>query len=118
MTTQRTFTVHAKEVRKENRSFITCSAEINGRWYKIKFTKECNQMPKVRGLYELTIDFDNCSLEKGKPYTNAQGKKGVENDTIWVKSVISLRQYTEEELNANNRAVMYEIFGTDEDIPY
>ena len=105
--TVRTITLHSQEVKKEKQTFIASSAEINGKWYKIKFTQDCEGAPKKRGLYDLTIDFDNCSIEAGKRYTNSKGKSGVANDTIWV----GLRQYTEEELKAANRMAMGNIFG-------
>ena len=111
METIRTITLHAQEVKKEKQTFIACSAEINNKWYKIKFTKECDGAPKKKGLYELTIDFDECSVEAGKHYTNSKGKDGVENDTIWVRHIVGLRQHTEEELKAANRMAMGNIFG-------
>ena len=111
METKRTFRVFAKEVRKENRSFIVCNAQINGRWYKIKFTKTCNETPKIKGLYDVTVDFDNCSIEKGKPYTTADGRTGVANDTIWIKRVEILRMLDENEVNQINRDAMWEVFG-------
>ena len=111
MNTIRTIELHAQEVKKDKQSFIASSAEINGKWYKIKFTKECNDMPRVRGLYELVIDFDDCSVEKGKPYTNSKGKQAIANDTIWVRHIVGLRMHTEEELKAANRAAMNELFG-------
>ena len=109
--TVRTITLHSQEVKKEKQTFIASSAEINGKWYKIKFTKYCEGAPKTRGLYELTIDFDECSIEVGKRYTNSKGKSGVSNDIIWVRSIVGIRKYTEEELKHENRMAMGYIFG-------
>lgn len=111
METIRTITIHAQEIKKEKQSFIACSAEIGDKWYKIKFTKDCDGTPKRKGLYELTIDFDECSVEKGRAYTNSKGREGVANDTIWVRHIVGLRAYTEEELRAENRMAMNNIFG-------
>lgn len=105
-----TITLHSQEIKKDKQSFIASSAEINGRWYKIKFTKECNLTPKVKGLYDLTINFDDCSVENGKMYRRSDGTNGVTNDTIWVKRVLELRQYTDEELKAVNRIALGNIF--------
>lgn len=107
----RTFTIHAQEIKKEKQSFIACSAEINKKWYKIKFTKECEGAPKRKGIYELTIDFDCCSIERGKRYTNSQGKHGISNDIIWVREIANIHPYTDEELKASNRMAMSNIFG-------
>lgn len=109
--TVRTIVLHSKEVKNGEQKFISSSAEINGKWYKIKFTKDCDGIPEVRGLYELTIDFDECSIEAGRKFTNKRGRDGVENDTIWVNHIVGLRQYTEEELKALNRTSMLAIFG-------
>lgn len=109
--TVRTIILHSQEIKKDKQTFIASSTEINGKWYKVKFTKECNDAPRTRGLYELTIDFDECSVEIGKKYTNSKGKQGVANDTIWVRHIVGLRKYTEEELREANRTVMSNIFG-------
>lgn len=111
METIRTITLHAQEIKKDKQSFIACSSEINGKWYKIKFTKECDTTPKTKGLYELTIDFDECSVEFGKRYTKNNGDVGVANDTIWVRHIVGLRKYSDEELKAVNRMAMGNIFG-------
>lgn len=109
--TVRTIELHSQEIKKDKQTFIASSAEINGKWYKIKFTKECDGAPKTRGIYALTIDFDECSVEKGKAYTNQHGKKGVSNDIIWVRHIVGIRKYTDEELREANRMAMNSIFG-------
>ena len=103
--------LHSQEIRKDKQVFIASTAEINGKWYKIKFTKDCEKSPKVKGLYELTINFDDCSLERGKPYTNKEGKKGISSDVIWVRKITEIRQYTEDELKEANRIAMANVFG-------
>lgn len=109
--TIRTITIHAKEIRKDKQVFIACSAEINKKWYKIKFTQDCVNPPRKKGLYELTIDFDKCSLEKGKHYTNSAGTTGISNDVIWVRHIVGIRAYTEDELKALNRMAFSGVFG-------
>lgn len=117
--TIRKITLHSQEVRKDKQTFIASSAEINKKWFKIKFTKDCTNAPKTKGLYELTIDFDNCSIERGKQYTSKNGKKGIANDTIWVREITAIRKFTDEELKAANRIGMSAIFdGTDEELPF
>lgn len=109
--TIRTIKLHAQEIKKDKQTFISCSAEINGKWYKIKFTKDCDNAPKRKGLYELTVNFDNLSREKGKTYTTKDNKKAVSNDIIWVKNIVSIEKYSEEQLAEENRLEMSEIFG-------
>ena len=111
METVKQITLHAQEIKKDKQSFIACSAEINNVWYKIKFVKGCEKAPTKRGLYILTIDFDNCSLEKGKWYTDKKGNDRKENDTIWVREISNIYQYTEEDLKASNRMTMASVFG-------
>lgn len=103
--------LHSKEIKKDKQSFIVNSAEINGKWYKIKFTKSCHDVPRTKGLYRLHIDFDDCSLELGKTVTNKAGKKFVENDTIWVRHVVGLEAFTDEEIKARNREALSKVFG-------
>ena len=105
--------ISAKEIKKKdgNGTFISCSAKINGNWYRVKFTKECVGEPKKRGLYDLTVDDTNCSLQKGRARTNESGKTYVENDTFWVNKITNLRKYTEEELAEMNAKTMDELFG-------
>ena len=107
----KTITLHAQEIRNEKNKFIACSAEINKKWYKIKFTQSCNIVPKEKGLYTLVVDVDEISLEKGKPYTNSQGKKVNTNDIIWVRNVVELTKYSEEDLAKANRLSINAVFG-------
>lgn len=109
--TVRKITIHAQEIKKDKQTFIACSSEINGKWYKIKFTKDVTDAPRKKGLYDLTIDFDECSFEKGKTYINKNGDKAFANDTIWVKHIVALRQYSDDELKALNRVSMGSVFG-------
>lgn len=110
--TVRQITLHAQEIKNDKQKFIACSSEINGKWYKIKFTQTCTDAPKEKGLYILTIDFDECSVENGKRYTNSKGKTGVSNDIIWVRHIVGIRKFTDEELKAENRMAMGNIFGS------
>lgn len=112
----RTITLHAQEVKQDKLSFVSCSSNINNTWYKIKFTKDCETTPKKKGLYDLTINLDDCSLQKGKTYTTKNGKKGTSNPTIWVRNVIKLRAYAEEELKKINREGMLAAF--DGNLPF
>lgn len=111
MESTKTIVLHAQEVKNGAAKFISCNAEINGKWYKIKFTKTCSKTPTKRGLYDLTVSVDDLSLEKGKPYVNKQGKKVMTNDILWVRDCVELRKYTEEDFAEANRLRMAEIFG-------
>lgn len=113
METVRTILIHTQEIKKEKQSFPASSAEINGKWFKIKFTKDCDGAPRTRGLYDLTIDFDECSIEKGKMYTTSNGEQKKSNDTIWVRHIVGLRKYSEEELKKANRMAMENVFGSE-----
>lgn len=109
--TERKITILVKEIKKDKQTFYVSSAKIGETWYKIKFVKECIGAPVHSGKYELTIDFDFCSFEKGKVYTNKKGKDLPENDIIWVKKIVDIREYSEEELREENREKMSAIFG-------
>lgn len=105
-----TFTISAKEVKLDKLSFISCSAKIGDSYYKIKFTKECERAPRTRGLYDLTIDEDNCFIQRGEKYVTRDGYEAIGNPTIWVKSIESIRKYTDEELAEINRASFAGVF--------
>lgn len=122
----RTIKLSAKEIKKTdgNGTFISCSAKIGAKWYRIKFTKEAVGEPKKRGLYDLTVDDSNCSLQRGRVKTKADGTQYTENDIFWVNKIEALRKYTEEELAEMNRKTMDGVFGaeleeikTDDDLP-
>lgn len=117
--------VSAKEIKKTDGtgSFISCSAKIGEKWYKIKFTKECTTDIKKRGLYDLKVNVDDISRQKGREKTLKGGKKVMDNDTLWIRKVVSLRKYTEEEMAELNRRDLDEVFGgyatveNDEELP-
>lgn len=102
--------VNAKEVRNGNMSFIAFSARIGDKWYKIKFNKDCNDVPRTRGVYEIKVDEGNTSLERGKPYINKDGEERQGNDIIWIRRIDAIRQYTEEELRGINSHIMTAFF--------
>lgn len=103
--------LHCREVKKDKTYFIVSTAELNGEWYKIKFTKNCENTPKNRGLYELTIDLGDCSIQDGKEYTTKDGEIRKDMATVWVRNVISLRKYSQEEMSERNREYMERVFG-------
>lgn len=111
MANTRTFTIHGQEIKKDKTKFIAFSANICDVWYKIKFTQNCNDVPKEKGLFELTIDLADCSFENGKTYTAQDGTIKSANHIIWIRKIKEVRKYTEEELAERNRIVMEGIFG-------
>lgn len=98
----KTIQINAKEIKKDKQTFIACSAKIGNNWYNIKFRQECEISPKQKGIYELTIDLNNCSMETGKYFTKEDGTTNKRNDTIWVKKVNNLRKFNEEEMQDLN----------------
>lgn len=115
METTRTFMIACKEIKNNEQKFIASTAKINGKWYKIKFTKECETAPRKKGLYDLTVDLKDISIQKGKKYTNKKGEEKIENDTLWINKTTNLRKYTEEELEKRNMEALSEVFDIDED---
>lgn len=105
------FVLHAQEIKKDKQTFIAGSAEINGKWYKIKFTKDCERAPKSRGLYDITVSVDEVSLEKGGTYINKNGEVLSENDTLWIRKIADIYKYTDEDLRRENRMKLEGVFG-------
>ena len=111
MANQVKFTIYTKEIKSGNQKFYVSSAKIKDKWYKIKFTKDCDRAPKDRGIYDIIVDYDDCSIENGKLYTKENGETGIAPDNIWIKKLIDINRYTEEKLREMNREKMTEIFG-------
>lgn len=116
METTRTFMIACKEIKKDEQKFIASTAKINGMWYKIKFTKECETAPRKKGLYDLTVDLKDVSIQKGKKYTNKKGEEKIENDTLWISKTKNLRKYTDEELEKRNIEALSKVFYINDDI--
>lgn len=109
-TNERTIRIFAKEVSKDKQKFITCSTIIGEQWYKVKFTKDCEEYPKERGVYYLTVDLLNVSVESAKSVVNKDGKKVMTNPTLWIRKTTRLQKLTDEELNEENVEKLKEIF--------
>lgn len=106
----RKFTLYAKEVKFEKQKFVACQAYINGKWYKIKFTKECEKQPKTKGLYEIEIDINTASFERGKRYIRNDGEYAVGTSTIWVNEIINIEKWTDEMYEKKNLEELSEVF--------
>lgn len=107
---ERTIRIFAKEVAKDKQKFITCFTIMGEQWYKVKFTKECGESPKEKGVYHLTVDLLYVSVESAKYVVNKEGKKVMTNPTLWVRKITRLQKLTDEELNAENVKKLKEIF--------
>lgn len=116
--------INGKEIVNGNSKFPAFTAKINGKWFKIKFTQECEKAPKTRGVYDLTFDTLKSSIQKGKKYVTTNGKEGYGNDIIWIKELVNVVKYTEEQLAEINAKDVEAAFGkfeaidTDEDLPF
>ena len=110
METTKTITITTQEIKHDKKTFYVSSSKIGEKWYKIKFRQECENAPKKAGKYHLTINFDDCSIEKGGVYTNKKGKELQENDSIWVHRIVEIVPVSEEELREENRQKMSAIF--------
>ncbi len=106
-----TITLYTKEIKKDKKKFYASSAQINGVWYKVKFTQDIKNPPAERGLYELTVSYDDLSLEHGKPYIDNKGEVKIDNETLWVRKFTNLRKLSDEELSERNREAMASVFG-------
>lgn len=111
---ERTFTINAKEVKlTDGRSFIKCTAVINGKWVKVKFKKACEQVPKTKGIYNITVTDENLSLQKGRT-AHTDDREFTENGTLWVEAC-TLRKWSDEEMQAKQKVKIDELFGTTEE---
>ena len=109
----RTIEVFAREytTKDGNHKFYSYSSKINGTYYKIKFRQAVTNVPRAKGVYFVTFNDDNCSIEK-----DTQGY----NDTLWIHAVdaIDVKPFDSENYQAEAHAKMVaEVFDT-EDIPF
>ena len=110
------FVITAKEIIVEKKKFYACTSYVNGRWIKVKFTRDCNNSPKSKGMYHLTVDTAYCSVEKGKTFTKKDGSVGVGNDILWVKKVVELVEFTQAEYDAKRNNDLNDLFGDEVEI--
>lgn len=103
--------VSAKKVEKDGKKFVACSSNIRGIWYKIKFTQECENQPKTQGIYDITFDLTKSSIKKGKPYIKRDGTQAIENDIIWIREIIKIHKYSDEELERETLEKFKGVFG-------
>ena len=109
----KSLTISAKAVKNaEGKSFIACSVKIKGVWYKVKFTQEGANAPRKVGRYDIEVNANKCSVEKGKAYVDKKTQEERKsNDKIWIKELVSIHQWTDEELAEANSKYIDEIFG-------
>lgn len=74
-----TIKVKAKQyTTQQGRKFISYSTKLGDEWFKIKFRQDCNKYPQNQGWWELNLNSEEVSLQKGDEH----------GDILWVKSVI------------------------------
>ena len=109
-------TIYAKEIKLgDGKSFVAFTTLVKTKWFKVKFTRNCLTTPKEKGMYHLTIDVNDVSIEKRKFYTDKNGMKKQGNPTIWINKVVELSKYTEEELKQIREAKLESVFGDDKE---
>ena len=65
------------EVDGEKRSFVSfTTVDKKGRKCRLKFTKECENVPKKAGKYKMIIDKNNMNIDKNSIYY-----------TVWVEQI-------------------------------
>lgn len=107
-------TIYAKEIKLgDGKSFVAFTTLVKTKWFKVKFTRNCLTTPKEKGMYHMTINIDDVSIEKEKFYTDKNGVKKKGNPTIWINKVVELSKYTEEELKQIREAKLESVFGDD-----
>lgn len=112
--------LYAKEIKTEKGKFYASTANINGKWYKIKFVDTCAIKPKKEGFYYLTLNIEDCCLQAGKLYTKKDGTLSKGSPTIWVREATKIRAETEEEAKERNIKSMAGVFADDDEevIPF
>lgn len=110
----KTITIHAREIKTEKNKFISSSTKIGNTYYKVKFVQTCERSPREKGLFELTFDTLNASIQNGKKYITKDGYEALGNPTIWIKKITDIRKFTDEELSEISEAKFAGVFAEDE----
>ena len=118
--TQKTFRIYGKEIKTEKNSFIAFSTKINNRYFKVKFTKDVDGVPKRKGVYNLTVNMKDISVQNGAKYEAKDGTIKDGTTTLWIRNLISVNKVSQEILDAENEKTVYELFNgeSDEDCPF
>ena len=103
--------IYAKEVKAENKKFLVFTTIIKEKFYKVKFTMDCNEKPAEKGSYYIEVNYADCSIQKGQKYIDKKtGEEKVENDILWINKVVKIRKETDEERKEKNELKMKRIF--------
>lgn len=125
--TKLNLTIYGKDVKTtDGKTFPVFSSKINEEYFKIAFTRDCLNSPRVKGVYEITVDLKNLNEVKSTYISDKTGKRGA--STLWIKCVDTIRKRTEEELEEENLKRNLERFAkpnanfksieTDEPLPF
>lgn len=108
---QITFKVYAKEITtKDGNKFVALSTLYNGEFYKIKFKKACTTNIQLKGVYDVVVDLNDISVQRGKIKTLDYGKEYKENATIWIDKVVLINKYSDEDLKLQQLNKNKELF--------
>ena len=103
--------IYAKEVKTENKKFLVFSTIIKEKFYKVKFTMNCNEKPADKGSYYINVDYADCSVQKGQKFIDKKtGEEKFGNDILWISKVLDIRKETDEERKEKNELKMKKVF--------
>ena len=103
--------IYAKEVKLESKKFLVFTTIIKEKFYKVKFTMDCNEKPSEKGSYYIEVNYADCSIQKGQKYIDKKtGEEKVENDILWISKVVDIRKETDEERKEKNELKMKKVF--------
>ena len=64
---EKTIKIFTKEcLTKDGKKFLTYSTKIKNTFYRVKFTRDVDTLPKKQGYYNLTFDTSYASIQKQK----------------------------------------------------
>lgn len=101
--------IYGKEVKtKDGRVFVRYTFTPDGKkFYKVKFTKGSAFQPSVTGYCELEVNRDDVFITQGTTYIK---ENVLENDTLWVRKVISFSKIVDEVKNDKRNNELDTIF--------
>lgn len=81
---EKTLNIYGKEyVSKSGQKFVAYSYTKDGKkFYRIKFRRDCNSIPNLKGYISLVVDSDYVSIQRAE-----KGSKL--NDILWIGKVLN-----------------------------
>lgn len=107
---EKTIKIFTKEcLTKDGKKFLTYSTKIKNTFYRVKFTRDVDTLPKKQGYYNLTFDTSYASIQKQKVDLANNAFQNY-NDILWISQVEKLEEESVEEAKQRREEALKDVF--------